>query len=321
MDHHNLGVYASSVFPYRVLDGKDGQMKVTNVSGLPQIVEDWANWDNYQRGNADYTTTELIKPPRILELERRHAKEIQRDITDLLWRLSGQAKHIIFEQIARQNPDRYIAEERLTMAVAGVVISGQLDLYDLEEDALYDWKETKTWKQVIGDTEDWTAQANINAFLVYNMKNLTPKKLANIAIFKDWSVRQAMRDREYPQLPIKAWDLELWDFNRTLQFIQKRVSLHKKASGAAEDGALPLCSPKERWQKPPRWAVMKRGRIRAVKLFDTIVEADAFIRDASDSAVLSIEERKAEETRCLFYCDVAQVCDFGRQVLNGATKP
>jgi len=296
-------------------------VKVTNVHNLPDIVEAWANWDNYQRGSADYTTTELIKPPRILELERRHAKEIQLDITDLLWRLSGQAKHIIFQKIAEQEPERYLAEERVTMAVAGCVISGQVDLYDKEEDVLYDWKETKTWQQILGDTEDWTAQANINAFLCYNMLNLTPRQLTNIAIFKDWSVRQAMRDREYPQLPIKAWPLEKWDLNRTLQFIQKRVSLHKDASESGGDGKLPLCSPKERWQKPPRWAVMKRGRQRAVKLFDTQVEASAFIEESSDFKLLSLEERKAEETRCLFYCDVTAFCDFGREVLAGAQKP
>jgi hypothetical protein len=296
-------------------------MKITNVNNLPQIVEDWANYDNYQRGNADYTTTELIKPPRILELERRHAKEIQLDVTDLLWRLSGQAKHVIFETIARENPERYIAEERMTMAVAGCVVSGQLDLYDREDDTLYDWKETKTWKEILGDAEEWEQQANINAFLTYNMLNLTAKRLINIAIFKDWSVRQAMREREYPQLPIKAWPLELWDFHRTLQFIQKRVSLHKAASGATREGKpLPMCSAKERWQKPPRWAVMKRGRQRAVKLFDTHLEAQAFIDEASDGKVLSIEERQAEDTRCLFYCDVASFCDHGREVLAHAQK-
>ena len=292
-------------------------MQVTNTTGLPEIVEEWAKWDNYQRGTANYTTTELLKPARILALERLHRDEIKLDVTDLLWRLSGQAKHIIFERIAEQDPERYIAEERFTMAVAGTTISGQLDLYDREEYALYDWKETKTWKQVLGDDKEWTEQANINRFLCFNIANLEVRKLANIVIFKDWSQRMAMRDREYPQVPIKAWPLELWDLNRTLQFIQQRVLLHDDAAGKK---ALPLCSPAERWQKPPKFAVMKRGRARAVKLFDTIVEADLFIREADDALVLSIEERPAEDTRCLFYCDVVNFCDHGREVLKHAQK-
>jgi hypothetical protein len=291
-------------------------MKVTNVTNLPQIIVDWAENDPYERGTADYTTTELVKPARILALERRHAKELSADVTELTWRLSGQAKHVIFQRVAQKNPERYIAEERFEMAVAGVVISGQLDLYDRETSTLWDYKETKVWKQILGDTEEWTAQSNINAFLCVNIGNLPVHRLCNIVIFKDWSIRAARNDHEYPQLPIRAWPLDLWDQARTLQYIQQRVSLHK----AAEGEKLPLCTPAERWQKPPRWAVMKQGRKRAVKLFDNARDADVFIREASDSNLLHVESRPNEDTRCLFYCDVAGFCDHGRQVLAEAQK-
>src|SRR5215472_2492433 len=128
-------------------------MKITNASKLPDIIEDWANYDAYQRGNADYTTTELIKPPYMLDLERRHKDDIEVDVAELTWRLSGQAKHYIFQIIAQQNPERYIAEQRYTMAVAGVTISGMGDLIDLEEpETLYDYKETKVWKEILGDS-------------------------------------------------------------------------------------------------------------------------------------------------------------------------
>jgi hypothetical protein len=287
-------------------------MKITNKTKLPQIVEDWAAYDSYDRGTADFTATELIKPERILGLERRHKDEIEVDVTDLVWRMSGQAKHVIFERVAQQNPERYIAEQRYTMAVAGTVISGQLDLYDRETETLFDYKEAKVWKQIFGeDDEEWTAQANINAFLCYHIGNHEVKHLVNIVLFKDWSMRQAQRDKNYPQQPIRAWRLDLWNLNRTLQYIQQRVSLHKAALG---NGDLPLCSPKERWQKPSRWAVMKQGKKTAVKLFDSQLEASAFVQEASDYKVLSVEERKAEDTRCMFYCDVWNFCDHGRRV-------
>jgi len=288
-------------------------MKVTNVSGLPDIIETWAKHDPYKRGNADFTTTELIKPPRMLALERRHADELEVDAAELVWRLSGQAKHYIFQRIAEEDPKRYISEERYTMAVAGIVLSGQGDLIDKKApETLYDYKETKVWKEILGDAEEWTAQANINAFLVRNIANIYIKRLVNIVIFKDWSVRKASQDATYPQLPIKAWPLELWDLNKTLHYIQQRVSLHKSIG----NGTLPLCSPEERWQRPSRWAVMKRGRATAVKLFDTQLEANAFIAEASDFKVLSVEERPSEDTRCRFYCDVRKVCDHGRAVLG-----
>jgi len=249
------------------------------------------------------------------------------DIQDLTWRMSGQAKHIIFEQIAKQNPLRYVAEERYTMAVAGTTVSGQLDLYDKVDEILYDYKECKVWKQILGDADEWTQQANINAFLCFHMGNYPVKKLINIAIFKDWSMRMAQRDPKYPQQPMKAWSLDLWDKQKTLQFIQKRVTKHQ---AAGKNGTLPLCTPEERWQRPAKWAVMKQGRKTAVKLFDSHIEASAFIQEASDGKVLSVEERPSEDTRCWFYCDVAQFCDhgcklraeadIGRKVISGAIK-
>jgi hypothetical protein len=288
-------------------------MKITNKTNLPKIIEEWAAADSYERGTAEFTTTELIKPERVLALERKHRNDIEVDVTDLTWRMSGQAKHIIFQKIAEQNPERYVAEQRYTMAVAGTTISGQLDLYDKEDQVLYDYKECKVWKQILGDADEWTQQANINAFLCFNIGNFPVKRLINIAIFKDWSMRQAQRDSKYPQQPIKAWPLPLWDKQGTLQFIQQRIAKHQKAGA---NGALPLCTPEERWLRPSKWAVMKQGRKTAVKLFDSHIEASAFIEEASDGKVMSVEERPSEDTRCLFYCDVNKFCDHGRKVIS-----
>ena len=300
-------------------------MKITNTTKLPRIIEEWAAGDTYDRGTAEFTTTELIKPERILALERKHRDEMEVDVTDLAWRLSGQAKHVIFERIAKQDPDRYVAEQRYTMACAGTVISGQLDLYDKDDKTLYDYKESKVWKQILGaDDKEWTAQANINAFLCYHIGNFPVEHLINIVIFKDWSMRQAQRDPRYPQQPIKAWKLERWDHARTLQYIQLRVGMHQKAAAdaaATKNGTLPLCTPDERWQRPSKWAVMKQGRKTAVKLFDSQVEATAFMQEASDYKVLSLEERPAEDTRCLFYCDVNKFCDHGREVISQHQQP
>jgi hypothetical protein len=289
-------------------------MNITNKTGLPEIIEVWAKVDTYQRGTAEFTTTELIKPERVLALERKHRDDITLDVTELTWRLSGQAKHVIFQRIAEQDPDRYVAEERYEMAVAGTVISGQLDLYDRQTETLYDYKETKVWKQILGDADEWTKQANINAFLCYHIGNHIVKHLENIVLFKDHSIRQAMIDPNYPQHDMKSWKLDLWDHNKTLQYIQDRVAKHQ----AANNGTLPLCSPEERWQRPGKWAVMKQGRKSAVKLFETVVEALAFIDEASDYKALFLEERKAEDTRCLLYCDVAPFCDHGREVIKNS---
>jgi hypothetical protein len=196
------------------------------------------------------------------------------------------------------------------MNVPGARISGQLDLYDRETQILYDWKETSVWKAVLGDDKEWTQQGNINAFLVYNVANLPIRALINLVLFKDWKIRDAEKDPNYPQLPIKAWPLDLWSLNRQLQYIQDRVALH---NAAGKNGELPLCTPEERWQRPSKWGVMKQGRKTAVKLFDSFIEASAFIEEASDGKVLSVEERPAEDTRCLYYCDVNKFCSYWQE--------
>ena len=297
---------------------KEGEIRVTNKSNLPAIVEDWAKHDPYDRGTADYTTTELIKPVRILGLERKYWDKMEIDIQDLLWRMDGQAKHVIFQKLAETFPDRYIAEKRYTFGAGGFTISGQLDLYDVDTKTLHDFKWTSTWKKVFGEDEDWTQQANINAFLIYQVANLHCEKLSNIVIFRDWSQRLAQRDpQHYPQTKCVEWPLEKWDLNKTLQFIQNRAGSHK---AAAENGDLPLCTPEERWQKPARWAVMKGAQKRAVKLFDSSWDAGQWVMQQTDANALRVEERKGEDTRCLFYCDVAAYCDHGREVLAEAQK-
>jgi len=290
-------------------------MIITNTTKLPDIIEDWANDDQYRRGTADFTVTELLKPPRVLALERANKDNIQRDITDLAWRLSGQAKHVIFQRVAELKPERYIAEKRITMAVAGVTVSGQLDLYDILSKTLYDYKETKVWKEILGDTDDWTAQSNMNAFLIRMCRNLEVHHLANIVLFKDWTIRASQQNKDYPKFPIKALPLKLWDQAKTLQYMQDRIDLHLSTS----TGNLPLCTPKERWVRAGKFAVMKKGRKTALKLCDTPAEAGQWILEhAKNGEMLSVEKREGEDTRCLYYCDVAAFCDHGRQVLADA---
>ena len=65
-------------------------------------------------------------------------------------------------------------EQRLStvMPGTGAKISGQFDLFDKQDGTLYDWKETSVWKFLLGDTEEWEQQANINLYLM-RMNGLT----------------------------------------------------------------------------------------------------------------------------------------------------
>ncbi len=72
----------------------------------------------------------------------------------------------------------------------------------------------------------------------------------------------------------------------------------------AEAGEVSPCTPEEWWERPTRFAVMKRGQKRAVRLYDTREEAE----DNATKAGLYVEERPGSSVRCESYCRVASFC-------------
>lgn len=286
-------------------------MKITNQYQLPDIFcEAVSLFDSdYDRGDSDYTATELIKPVRINVLTKRHWSELSEDVSDRVWALGGQVKHLIFRRLAEKYPERYIAERRMYSMIDGWKVSGQLDLYDRKTATLWDYKESSVWKFVVGDTADWEAQANINRYCLMRSEWNVVHALQNLVILKDWKAREAEKKPDYPQCAVHIVTLPIWSDKETEEFIGKRIE-------AIRDGQdnPPLCTPDERWERGEKWAVMKRGRKSAVKLWDTQGEAE--VAAVGFGAGHYVEHRPAEPTRCLRYCPVATFCDFGRKALG-----
>jgi hypothetical protein len=290
-------------------------LRFTNKFNLPQPFMDAVCSDEYQRGDAEFTATELIKPSRILSYTRKYWDEIVEDASERIWAFQGQTKHIVLERIAKTNPSRYLVEKRFecTMPVTGAKISGQLDLFDKETGILYDWKETSVWKFMIGDTKEWEEQANINLHLC-RMNGLIPKELINIAILKDWKIREARfgRNPDYPKCAVHVMPLPIWSTGTAQNYINERVEKHR-----AEMADPPVCNKKERWQRDATFAVMRSDRKRAIRLYSNKDQAEAAMMQAMKSARpgesqrFYIEERGAEPVRCLDFCAVQTFCDFG----------
>jgi len=289
-------------------------MKLSNRFNLPQPFVAAVSTDEYIRGDAAYTTTELIKPSRIVALHRKYEAQLEEDVSDRVWRLQGQAKHVVFERIAKTEPGRYIVEQRFeTVMPGGMKISGQIDLYDRKDHTLYDWKETSVWKFLLGDTEEWEQQANIN---VYHMRNggFLVDRVKNIAILKDWKKRKARfgREKDYPNCAIHIVDLPIWNAGAQQSFILERARMHDEQMANP-----PVCTKKERWQRDASFAVMRTDRKRALRLYDNRDQAEAAMMHAmkigkpGDSSKFYIEERQAEPVRCLDFCEVQLFCDFG----------
>jgi hypothetical protein len=140
-----------------------------------------------------------------------------------------------------------------------------------------------------------------------------------VAIIRDWSRRQAKVSAGYPSANIQVIDVPSWTFEERQDYIGKRITAHQGCQQNLDfTDPLPLCSDSERWAKPTRWAVMKKGRKSAVKLFDSEREAELFIKNQEGANALSVECRLGEYTRCCEnFCGVAQFCDQYKETSNG----
>lgn len=277
-------------------------MKITNKMGLPQPIVDAVTNDPYSRGKADISVTQLIGPPRKAALERSYSDQIEEDASDRIWSLMGQSVHVILERANRVG----FAERRFYMPVNGWTVSGAFDAY-YSNGLLQDYKVTSAWSVKDGAKKEWEQQLNLGRLLIEyeENENLKITKLQIIAILRDWSKMEASRDPSYPQSQVVLLDVPLWSEAEAHRYLKERVTLHQLARIA-----LPECTPEDRWAKPTKYAVMKEGRERAVKLYDKREDAESH---ASVDKSLRVEERPGQSTRCQFYCSVARYCSQANQ--------
>ena len=319
-------------------------MKYTNRHNLPDPVFRALTDDKYSKGGADLSVTQIIDSPRVSLMREIHDDDIEVDAIDQLWSVFGTAVHNIFEEYAE---GEYIPEERLYADTQGLTVSGAMDIQEVgEHQKVWDYKCTRAWTLVFGKQrqkengevvffgkQDWENQLNVYAHLrrkgyrkdeadeaIWKRRDdykaplgLHTDGLRIIALLRDWDWREAARSSSYPLIPIALIRIPVWSPEEQERYFEERVAVHREAREVfASDGILPLCSNEERWQKDTKWAVMKRGNKRALRVLDSEADAKA---DAGDDKKLYIEERPGQAVRCeKNFCNVAPWCD---QFLHG----
>jgi hypothetical protein len=283
-------------------------MKITNKFNVPETLVALATRDYYSKGKSDYSVTEIISPPRIQRLRRKHFEEIEQDVSDMLWMLLGTALHVVAE---RSEVSGHTNEERLSAGIDGIILSGAIDLQKDEADGITitDYKFTSAWA-LMNDKPEWEQQQNIYKYLVERVKKKPVKGLKICALIRDWSRRDAQNKPDYPQAPIQIVDIPMWTFDRTEAFIKERVEMHRDSKVSADWGEeLPPCTDEERWVRATTYAVKKDGRKTAIRVFDTQDEADALLKEMPEKDKGFIEIRKGEAVRCTGnFCGVSQWC-------------
>jgi hypothetical protein len=267
--------------------------KLTNVHGLPEAIVAAVQNDPYT-GGGDISTTKLIDSPRVRVLGGKHKDEITVDVSERVWALLGQAVHTILER-AGLRQEGMVVEERLYADVDGWQVSGQVDSMHLEMQKLSDYKVSTVWKK--NGSDSWTRQLNVLRWLAHKNGH-TINTLEVIGIFRDWRKSEALRDPSYPQSAIQTIHVPVWTLEDAEDYVRERVAIHQ----AASKGIDIQCTDEERWMSPSKFALMKDGGKRAVRVADSAED----LGEPLDG--YTIIERKGEAKRCSMYCDVAPFC-------------
>ena len=283
-------------------------MKLTNKHGIPDTFLNVLKRPTYSKGKAHLSATQLLNSPKIVALTKKFEDELEQDVSDMVWSIFGTAIHGVLEH---GKDDNHIVEERLHTTFDGWRISGAIDLQIItgqDKVSIRDYKTTSAWA-VMNEKYEWEQQLNIYAWLVETVKLQIVDSVGIVAIIRDWSRRDAARNPDYPQSPVKEIPITLWPYQQREDFISERISKHSECEFHMEtDEELPPCTPEEMWEKPTTWALKKKGGVRAIKVYETQEEAEA----ALDSKVHEIEVRLGSRTRCESFCPVNTYCQQWR---------
>lgn len=273
---------------------------LTNNLDLPDAICRAVANDPYTKGESDYSATELLKPPRVRALQKTYANKITEDVSDRIWSLFGQLGHLLIERAGGNE----VKEVRVFKEIDGKIISAQIDNLCLEKGVLSDFKFVTAWK-FKGNAPpdaDFTAQLNMQKYLLEENGYRQINTLQIIGILRDWSKADARQYDDYPQFQVVKQDIPIWEKERVEAFIRMRIAVHESAARE-----LPDCSTSEMWQRPAVWAVHRRGAKKAVKLLTN--EQDAIELAKELGSTYEVRYRPGLRVRCALYCSVAQFCE------------
>jgi len=219
----------------------------------------------------------------------------------------GNAIHERIENSLKDNPE-YMVERKITRCDKDRRTVAKFDAFHIPTGSLYDHKFTTTYIHGKEAKQEWVNQLNLNAFFIeeegYPVKNAVIN-----ALYKDWrpTAYKNAKAGAYPPCPAGLFYVPLWDQKTREKFYNDRLQKHIAAETIPDDG-LPECTPEECWEDPGKVAVKRPGLKRAMKLCDSVGEAEKYIEDFAVKNA-TIEVRPSVRRRCADYCPGAPYCN------------
>jgi hypothetical protein len=314
-------------------------MPYTNYNNIPLVLAVWlAANDGYDLKKSPHviSATSLMKPTKSLILGNRVAEsadvESVIDVSNLVASRLGTAVHTAAEVAwlysrdvgmrnmgipqkvidkIRLNPDHpsdepefdIYLEQRTNKAVGKWIISGKFDF--VENGRVKDIKTTKTYNWIKGSNDEkYALQGSIYRWL--NPEIITDDFIDVLMIFTDWTPLKAKVDKDYPKSNVLVRTLPLLSLQETERWVHNRLAEIEKYENAHQD-QMPVCTPKELWMDPPKYAYYKNPKAaKATRVYDTPQEANAHqAREGIPGS--KVVERKAEPKFCN-YCEGRPIC-------------
>lgn len=291
-------------------------MRITNKLGLPTSIVKALESD-YQYKPYQFSATTILQGIKSFLLMKRHSNEIEMDASEGLNMLLGTAVHNLLEGHAT---DEELAEDYMKVKVPNTFysVSGKYDLFNLETKELTDYKTCTIWKIKFKDFDDWKKQLLIYAWMLKQL-GIEVKKARITAWIKDYSKSDyklaILKNEYYPEAAIINIDFNFTenDFIEIEKWIIDRFNKIQNSEYLGDDD-IPICSEEERWYSGTKYAVMKNGNIKAIKLFNTEQEANDFAATNKDYYVV---ERKGIDRKCVDYCNACKFCNYYKEHYGG----
>ncbi|MET0645612.1 MAG: hypothetical protein ABW208_03265 [Pyrinomonadaceae bacterium] len=135
-------------------------MIYTNEAGLPEVLAAALTPDRRAVKPGTFSVTELLSPPQIRVLTRKHRHELTEDIATRLRRCTDGLLHHVLELLGDAGGRK--VERLLSYATDDGVVAGRFDVL-LVGTELIEYRSASTWRVSKGVPHDWIERLNLYA--------------------------------------------------------------------------------------------------------------------------------------------------------------